>query len=265
MSDHHEPHRTEERDDDSDIYGPQPVSALSEAELNALNQLREARQQAAETQQIIAHMKANHSSASSQHHQQHEEWMTSMPTRDKKAPQQELAAIMHSSDSATMRGKAFSMKAIKSHAATEAASTWTDSPLDRQLMQLQREADQHTQRAMLAAQQARAHSTHSTQREDSDLSAAQQRANASAAAAQLDEERRTAAREAAAAASGPSLLELHQQHQANQASAKRERGAPIFWDREKEMGLRRQKNAGAIQQEIRSASGLNARFQMSGS
>ena len=110
---------------------------------------------------------------------------------------------------------------------------------------------------------------HGVQRAFAHLRALQQRlhaAPATSSAARPTALRSGATAQHASPAAEASLLRLHRERlQAERTGGVRERGAPIFWNRDKEMGMRRQKTDKQIAGELRGASDLTSRFAMAGS
>ena len=217
-------------DDVEDALGPVPVSSLTAAEAAALVDLQRARRQAAETREALATLRAQRQSSSSHH----EEWMTAAPVGLK--GQAALLAAM-SGDQA-MKPRGFSARGL-----TEGGDSaeWTASPEEREWLRVEREAERGADKAVNRAIAARA-GTLTTQREAVVVAA-----------------KPTASAE-------PSLLSLHQQ--AMQGSGRGggsavSRVGPIFWDREKEMGMRRQKTSQQITAELKGAAALNDRFASS--
>ena len=159
-----------------------------------------------------------------------------------------------------MKARGFSSNGVK-EGATDSGD-WTASPEERELRrqerEAEREADKAVQRAMRVredAERARLGGKHSASAPLSSLAAFSSSLPSSSASP---------------TSSDPSLLSLHQRSLQTAAAAKppstaTDRVGPIFWDREKEMGMRRQKTSEQIAAEMRRATQLSDRFASSSS
>ena len=235
----------EEEQEEGAGYGPRLVSQLTDEETAALAQLQRARQHLSDTTQHIYDLRSS-AASSSDGPLVHEEWMTVVP--DAKSGQAALVASM--AGDRAMKGRSFAVRSAGG-AGDRDSSGWAAGPEEKEWRRMEREAEHGVQKAFahLRALQQRLHA-----------------APATSSAARPTALRPTATTQPVSSAAEVSLLELHrEQLKAEQASGVRERGAPIFWDREKEMGMRRQKTDKQISGELRGASDLTSRFAMAGS
>ena len=234
--------------EEADELGPVPASSLTSAEAAALAELQRVRQQAATTRAAIATLRSTHTSASSSH----EEWMTQAPP----SLTSHSALLAAATGDRAMRPRGFSHRASLQGGDS---GDWTASPEEREWRRMEREAERDAQRALQRAMKAR---------EDAERERGRGRGGGGG------RERQSAPSPAAevsggeAGGEGPSLVELHQR--AVQAERERVGGGsavsrvgPIFWDRDKEMGMRRQKTQTQITAEMRGARGLLDRFASS--
>lgn len=233
--------RQDEDEDEAEAgYGPRLASQLTADEIAALDNLQRARQQLKDTQERIQHLRST-TTTSAAAPLTHEEWMTVVP--DAKSGQSALMASM-SGDNA-MKGRSFAMRGGGSGGDRD-SSGWTAGPEEREWRRMEREAEKVVEKALtqLRSVQHRVHNT-STHTSVNTLTP------------------RTSAPPAHSSATEPSLLELHRERlKAAQSNVVRERGAPIMWDREKEMGMRRHKTDKQISGELRGAGDLSSRFAM---
>ena len=231
-----------EHEDGADSYGPRLASQLTADEIDALDRLQRARQQLNDTKQHVQQLRSS-SSASTGSPSSHEEWMTVVP-----AAMSGQAALMASmTGDRAMKGRSFAVHDTGSRG--ERDSGWMAGPEEREWRRVERDAEKTVEKAL-------AH-----------LRAVQQRVHSPAAASVSSDTvgaRTTAAVSSSASTAAPSLLELHQERlRAAQSSVTRKVvGEPIFWDREKEMGMRRHKTDKQIAGELRGANELSSRFAM---
>ena len=244
----HDEHDVEEEDGAAE-YGPRLASQLTADETAALEQMQRARQHLKDTQQHIQQLRTNThpTDTTAASPLAHEEWMTVVPA----AMSSQTALMASMAGDRAMKGRAFAMRGGGSGGERD-SSGWTAGPQEREWKRTEREAEKQVEKALahLRAVQQRLHNKAVTaSAHSSDVSAG-----------------RTSAAVSSVSSAELSLLNLHQQRlKAEQSSVARERGAPLFWDRDKEMGMRRQKTDQQIGSELRGATQLNSRFALSGS
>ena len=294
----------EDEDESGAGYGPRLATQLTADETAALEQLQQARQHVHDTKQHIQHLRSAASTSSTAAPLAHEEWMTVVPdamsgqaalmasmtgdnmkglrsaasTSSTAAPlaheewmtvvpdaMSGQAALMASmTGDRAMKGRAFAMRSGGDRGERD-SSGWAAGPEEREWRRMEREAEKAVEKA-LAHLRAVHHRVH----------------NKPAASASDTTPAHTSTASAPASSAKPSLLELHQQRLKDaQSSVVHERGAPIFWDREKEMGMRRHKTFiltdftlfyadntdktdQQIRGEMRGATELSSRFAMAG-
>ena len=228
--------------DDEDALGPVPASELTAAEGAALAALQRARRTAAETREALASLRAQRRSSAAS---PHEEWMTVAPAGA--TGQAALLAAM--TGERAMRPRGFSVRGGGVQDAGDRGD-WTASPEEKELRRVEKEAERAADKAVAVAVRARA------------------QVHGSAIGPRAPEVGVTVAQEAEAP-SEASLLALHQRALEEEARGRGGGGSavsrvgPIFWDREKEMGMRRQKTAAQISAEVRGAAQLSDRFASS--
>ena len=217
-------------------YGPRLVSQLTADETNALEHVRQARQHLNDTRQHIQHLRSTTTAPLA-----HEEWMTAVP--DAMSGQAALMASM--TGDRAMKGRSFAMRDGGSGGDRD-SSAWSAGPEEREWRRTERDAEKAVEKALalLRSVQQRVH-------------------NPPTSSSFAPSVARTTAASSTASSAEPSLLEVHRQRlAAEQSNVVRERGAPIMWDREKEMGMRRHKTDTQIAGELRGASNLSSRFAM---
>ena len=234
----------EEEEEDESGYGPRLASQLTADERAALDELQQARQRLTDTRQHIQHLRST-ATASTAAPLAHEEWMTVVP-----AAMSGQAALMASmTGDRAMKGRSFALRGGGSGGDRD-SSGWAAGPEEREWRRMEREAERAVEKALthLRGLQHRLHN---------------KPADSTTPSSVASTVRTSIAATSSAVSAEPSLLELHQQRlKAEQSNAVRERGAPIFWDRDKEMGMRRHKTDKQIVGEMRGATELNSRFAM---
>ena len=236
----------QDEDDEADDagYGPRLASQLTPSETTALEQLQQARQHLNHTIQHINTLRTANTHSSTQQ-SAHEEWMVVPPPALSTA----AALVASMTGDRAMQGRVFATRGGGSGGGgSRDSSGWLAGPEEREWRRVEREAERGVEKALahLRVVQQRLHSKPTDTRPATSAAASSVAAVSSSSSAE------------------PSLLELHQQRlNAEQSKSVRERGAPILWDREKEMGMRRHKTNQQIAGELRSANDLSSRFAMS--
>ena len=236
-------------EEELDVMGPLPASALTTAETAALAELQRARQKAATTREAIASLRASRTSASI-----HEEWMTQAPT----SLSSQAALLAAATGERGMRARGFSTRGEGQGGGRrgEEAGDWTASPQEKEWRRVEREAEREADKAVERAMKAR---------EEAERS----RRGGGGGRKGVEGGRREVGAgggggEGRGVDEAPSLVELHQR--VAQLQSDRGEGrvggvvGPIFWDREKEMGMRRHKTQTQITAEMRGAQSLLDRF-----
>ena len=238
----------EEPQDDEASYGPQLPSSLTATESAALAELREARQRAAQTRQLVASLRSSSSSSANAR----EEWMTVAPKA--------LSGFL-TGDATGLKSRTFSRQGASGRGADESGG-WTASAAEQEWSRLEREAQRETDKAMQRVSRARAEAEREKQSRGSSSSSAVSRREIAATSASSGAELLLSSAE-------PSLLQLHQRSldasaASRAAAAAAARGGPVFWDRDKDMGMRRQRSSAAVRAEVAAAAPeLSSRFHMS--
>ena len=239
----------EEPQDDEASYGPQLPSSLTATESAALAELREARQRAAQTRQLVASLRSSSSSSANAR----EEWMTVAPKA--------LSGFL-TGDATGLKSRTFSRQGASGRGGADESGGWTASAAEREWSRLEREAQRETDKAMQRVSRARAEAERERQSRGSSSSSAVSRRETAATSASPGAELLLSSAE-------PSLLQLHQRSldasaASRAATAAAARGGPVFWDRDKDMGMRRQRSSAAVRAEVAAAAPqLSSRFHMS--